>query len=403
MSFGRPTPRRLTLSTVGGVNPWRRASSGLDQRQLPLVLILVALLVIDGQLRGEGELTVAAIPAVGIATLPSLWRTSAPRTALLLTVVGVFLCLATLKPYDVVALPVVICAYSVSVAFDRLRSVLLAAFVLPAAVVGVVWSPGSAHGGSLIDALFNCSILLLAVVTGDAVRARRAYKQAAIERDDEQAREQHAEAQRMVAEERLRIAQEVHDVVAHAMVAINVQAGVAAHVLDRRPEQVRSALQDIKATSGAALADLRGTLGLLRDQDTAAPVRPTGTLAGVSELAGPLRAAGIRVDVRFAGEQDRVPSAVGQAVYRIVQEASTNIMRHTAARRASINIDVGPDAVDVVVDDDGAARHTAGIVMAAGSGNGLSGMSERAAALGGSLDAGRQVDGRWQVRAILPL
>lgn len=207
----------------------------------------------------------------------------------------------------------------------------------------------------------------------------------------------------MVAEERLRIAQEVHDVVAHAMVAINVQAGVAAHLIDRRPEQAKASLRDIKATSGAALVDLRGTLGLLRDQDGAAPVRPTGSLAGVPELANPLRAAGVEVDVLVEGLQDRVPSSVGQAVYRIVQEAATNIMRHAGARRASILVAVGVDSVDVRVEDDGAARASVDGAVVAGSGNGLGGMRERATTLGGHLDVGRLPDGGWSVHVVLPL
>lgn len=131
------------------------------------------------------------------------------------------------------------------------------------------------------------------------------------------------------------------------MVAINVQAGMAAHVLDRHPEQARAALRAIKDTSSVALTDLAGTLGVLRDDGVAAPLRPTGGLSGLDELAAPLRAAGIDVQVTLEGREDRVPAAVGVAAFRIAQEATTNILRHAGAQRASITVVVGDDAVDV--------------------------------------------------------
>ena len=362
---------------------------------------LAALLIADGLIRDEGEVTVAAIGAVALATGPLLWRRSAPQLALVTIVGGVFACLATLTPYDVVAVPLIVCAYSVAVTGDRVRSALTAVVVV-AATVGAV-APYVDEGAEWHDALLNGVVLLLAVATGDAVRARRAFREATLAREAEREREQHAEALRMVAEERLRIAQEVHDVVAHAMVAISVQAGTAAHVLDRRPEQAGTALRAIKDASDAALTDLARTLGLLRDDDAPAPLRPTEGLSGLAGLAAPLRGAGIAVDVAIEGHQDRVPPAVGAAAFRIVQEAATNILRHAGARRATITVEVGGEAVEVTVEDDGAALTPVGRPVEAGSGNGLRGMTERATALGGRLDAGHQADGSWRVHARLPL
>ena len=165
----------------------------------------------------------------------------------------------------------------------------------------------------------------------------------------------------------------------------------------------RTALRAIKDASDAALTDLARTLGLLRDDDAPAPLRPTEGLSGLAGLAAPLRGAGIAVDVAIEGREDRVPAAVGAAAFRIAQEAATNILRHAGARRASITVAVGGEAVDVTVEDDGAALMPAGGPVEAGSGNGLRGMTERATALGGRLDAGRQADGTWRVHAVLPL
>lgn len=379
---------------------WRRAARGIGRRDVALVAGLAVTLVVDSLLCPEGHPTVAAIPAVGLVTLPLLWRSRAPRVVCALVVLGVVACLMTLKPVDVVSLPIMVAVYTVALTSDRLRALVLAVIsVSVASACVVIFRDGDI---SVPDLVMNGAFMLLAVATGDAVRARRAYRESSVAREAERERERRAEAQRMIAEERLRIAQEVHDVVAHAMVAINVQAGVAAHVLDRRPDQARSALQEIKATSGSALTDLRATLGILRDEGAAAPVRPAEGLADVAELAGPLRAAGITVDVAVQGLQDRVPSPVGRAAYRIVQEASTNILRHAGAREVAIRVEVGRDALEVRVDDDGAALVPVGGPVAAGSGNGLRGMAERAAMLGGRLEAGRQGDGGWRVHAVLP-
>jgi signal transduction histidine kinase len=381
---------------------WLRTALGAaDRRDVPLVAGLAVLLVADGAVSDGGRFTTAAIGAVALATIPLLWRRSAPQLVLLAMVAGVFACLATLVPEHVIGLPTMVAAYTVAVTGDRLRAAQAGVIVLAAAVGGVALYMD--EGAAWKDALIHGVLLVLAVVTGDAVRARCAYRDSTRAREAERERERRAEALRMVAEERLRIAQEVHDVVAHAMVAISVQAGTAAHVVDRRPEQAHTALRAIKDASDAALTDLTRTLGLLRDGSAPAPLRPTEGLSGMAELAAPLRGAGIAVDVAIEGREDRVPAEIGAAAFRIAQEAATNILRHAGARRASITVEVGRDAVDVTVEDDGAALAPVGGPVEAGSGNGLRGMTERVSALGGRLDAGRRADGTWRVHAVLPL
>ena len=193
--------------------------------------------------------------------------------------------------------------------------------------------------------LRNVAFCLLALAVGDVLRSQREAMARAMDAREEETR-------RKLGEERLRIAREVHDVVAHAMVAINVQSGVAAHLIDADPEQARSALREIKATSGEALRDLRGTLGVLRGDDDAAPLGPSSGLGDLDELAGALRAAG--VDVRLdVGELGPVPAAVHAAGYRIVQESLTNVLRHARASRAEVVVARDGGDVRVEVTDDG--------------------------------------------------
>jgi signal transduction histidine kinase len=181
-------------------------------------------------------------------------------------------------------------------------------------------------------------------------------------------------------------------------VAINVQAGVAAHVLHKRPGQAETALTEIKRVSGAALTDLRATLGLLRDEGAAPPVHPAHALSEVRDLAAPLRAAGVTVDVELRGPEERVPSPVGAVAYRIVQEALTNVLRHADASSAAVQVAIGSRSLEIEVRNDGPT-----IANGAGAGAGLRGMTERAEALGGRVEAGRLPDGGWRVRAVLPL
>jgi signal transduction histidine kinase len=199
--------------------------------------------------------------------------------------------------------------------------------------------------------------------------------------------------------ERLRIAREVHDTVAHAIAVINVQAGVTAHVLDKRPEQARETLVTIEQTSARALGELRATLGMLRDaEDRRAP---TPGLGQVEELVGVAREAGLDVKLEVASPPRELPSAVDQAAYRILQESITNVIRHAGPARVTVSLTYGPDALELRVADDGRGPRDAG--HGAEGGQGIVGMRERAALLGGELTAGARPGGGFQVEARLPL
>ncbi|MFE5858498.1 sensor histidine kinase [Streptomyces sp. NPDC056500] len=204
--------------------------------------------------------------------------------------------------------------------------------------------------------------------------------------------------QRRADEERLRIARELHDVLAHSISVINVQAGVGLALLDSDPEQARTALTTIKAASKEALGDVRQVLDRLRTPGTA-PLAPAPGLDRLSELAEQAARAGLRVSVETEGKAVPLPPGTDLAAFRIVQEALTNVVRHSGSRVARVRIAYGEGRLVLRIDDDGPATGT----DAGGSGNGLAGMRERAAALGGTIDAGQHDEGGFRVVADLPL
>jgi signal transduction histidine kinase len=239
--------------------------------------------------------------------------------------------------------------------------------------------------------------LLALATTTEVVRVRR-------ERAAEMSRTRQEEARRRASEERLRIAQELHDVLAHNISLINVQAGVALHLIDERPEQARPALAAIKEASKEALGELRSVLGVLREDDgEAASLVPAPALAAdLDDLVAKAAAAGLDVRVDVEGERRPLPPSVDRAAFRIAQEALTNVARHAGGASATVRVSYADDALTVVVDDDGRSVRTTS-ATSDGSGNGITGMRERAAALGGQLDAGPRAGGGFRVRAWLPL
>ena len=248
---------------------------------------------------------------------------------------------------------------------------------------------------------FRIGASVMSAALGESVRSRRVIAADAVERAElaERTREQQARAR--VDEERLRIAREVHDTVAHAIAIINVQAGVTAHVLDKRPDQARAALNAIEQTSSQALREMRTILGVLRDADDGRVPHPG--LGQIAELATKAREAGLDVDLEVAAPPP-VPSAVGSAVYRILQESITNVIRHVGPTRVTVSLDYGPDTVAVRVTDDGPRQDpAAGEAEPHEPARGIVGMRERCHLLGGEFDAGPRAGGGFTVTARLPL
>jgi signal transduction histidine kinase len=196
----------------------------------------------------------------------------------------------------------------------------------------------------------------------------------------------------------MRIARELHDVVAHNISLINVQANTALHLMDRQPERARSALTTINEVSKQALVELRSVLGVLRQVDDDAPRTPSPSLERLDELAAATGAAGFSIEVEQAGTVGSLPASIDLAAYRIVQEALTNAVRHSGGSHALVHVEHGEAALVVQVDDDGRNARRASV-----PGNGIAGMTERAHALGGTLEAGPTVEGGFRVRAWIPL
>ncbi|MGI5206995.1 sensor histidine kinase [Spirillospora sp. CA-108201] len=236
---------------------------------------------------------------------------------------------------------------------------------------------------------------LVVLVTAELIRMRG-------QRAAETARTRAEEERRQASEERLRMARELHDVLAHNISMINVQAGVALHLMDENPEQARTALAAIKDASKEALTEMRGVIGALRAQGETAPRAPTAGLDGLDDLLARARSAGLDVDAEVTGERRPLPAGADLAAFRIVQESLTNVTRHAGPGpvTARVRIAYGEHEIVVEVEDDGRG---ASPLDDRPAGSGIRGMRERAAALGGAFDAGPRPGGGFGVRARLPL
>jgi len=276
---------------------------------------------------------------------------------------------------------------------------------LPAALATVVAAAGSEvvfYGDTMFEGepVYVALSLLAFLWLGEAVRARRAYVAELRDRAERAERTREEEARRRVGEERLRIARELHDVVSHSIGVISVQAGVAAHLLRRRPDKADQALAAIRQASDEALGELHAMLGVLRQPgEGQAPLAPAPGLAQLDSLVGRAAMAGVRVEVAVEGEPRPLPPAVDLACYRIVQESLTNVVRHAGATSATVGIAHGGGEVVIDVVDDGRGSTADG---GKGAGRGIAGMRERAGALGGTLAAGPRPEGGFRVHASLP-
>ncbi|CAM3528961.1 sensor histidine kinase [Kibdelosporangium persicum] len=304
-------------------------------------------------------------------------------------------------PHDALVVPGLLVVYTVASVMRRPHSLLVGT----GAVVVVLVIRAVDDGRVRFDTLTTLGWMVAAVGVGEAVRSRRAYLAEIVDRAERAERTREEEALRRVTEERLRIARDLHDLLAHSITLIHVQAGVAAHLLaesaDRlnRTVMVRS-LDTITEACLRARAELRATLAVLRDSTmTEHPDedrRPVPALSRLSDLTAPVTAVGVTVDLVSTGDSRPLPPAVEVAAYRIVQEALTNVVKHAVATRARVELAYLPDALVVTVTDDG--RGGAGTA----GGYGFVGMVERARSVGGTLTAGSARDGGFRVMAELP-
>ena len=286
-------------------------------------------------------------------------------------------------------------------------------------LLGLVWLANPGAIGDRSSLVGDWLAVAGAWWLGHGTRRRQEAVAAAEERARELERAREELASRAVTEERLRIARELHDLVAHSMSIVAVQSGVGAHVLDSQPEEARKALDAVETTSRQALVEMRRLLGVLRQEsEPQGSLAPAPGLAEVEALAADVARAGVRVEVRIEGARPELPTGLDLSAYRIVQEALTNTVRHAGPATARVAVRYSPTevAVEVVDDGGGAAK---GSESASGrrpadsdrqirrsvrrSGHGIAGMRERAALYGGTLEAGPLPDGGFRVAATLPL
>jgi len=296
--------------------------------------------------------------------------------------------------------------YLVALRYPRRIAVAALATALALTAAGVV-AGGAAlfhasDSGTASRLATSAAVIAAGWIIGAAVRQQRAYTAGLAEQAERRAQAQLAEARRAVTEERLRIARELHDVVAHSLSLIAVQAGVGNYVASTRPDEAARALGSIEATSRGALGEMRRLLDLLRDGDPAGPdLAPAHRLADLGQLITGTADAGVTVQLEVHGSQRDLPPGADLAAYRIVQEALTNVVKHAHTTACRVVVTYQPDAVSVEITDDG--RGAPAGSAPAYPGHGIAGMAERAGLYGGELQAGPLPGGGFRVAARLPL
>lgn len=308
---------------------------------------------------------------------------------------------------ELLNLPVMVALYAVAVQGDRRRTLRTAVVAgLASGVVSVIAGKDVAQpqGAPLLEMLWPLVPLLL----GEVVRGRRELMKEYADRAERAEADREREARRKVDQERVRIARELHDVVAHTVSAMTVQAGLALDALDSRPEVARTAMRQVRTSGKEAVRELRATVGVLREGRRTPSVDPAPRLAQLDELVEGVRSTNLQVSLHTdthahtdtgadTGGRE-LPQLVELAAYRIVQEALTNVIKHADARHVAVSVAVTGGRLAVEVTDDGPATATG-----PGEGYGLIGMRERATAVGGNLEAGPLRGGGWRVRAVIPV
>ncbi len=345
------------------------------------------------------DVDVLGVALALVSSVPLVWRRQHPSAVLGL--VGIpSVALEVLDYANAGGACVLVGLYTVAATADRRRS--LQALGATAGAVLVVLAAGW-RDLTVIDVIANYVVFVTAWILGDNVRTRRHY---VAELEDKAVRlevEREAQARRAVVEERTRIARELHDVVAHSVSVMTVQAGAARRVLDRAgaDPEVREAVASVEATGREALTELRRAVGVLREDGASPDLGPQPGVADLPALVTRAREAGLSVELAMEGEPRALPSGVDLSAYRIAQEALTNAFKHAGPAHAVVRVCYGADALEVQVIDDG--RGAAATPVPDGGGNGLVGMRERVALFGGDLRAGPRLGGGYEVKARLPL
>jgi signal transduction histidine kinase len=348
---------------------------------------------------GDPDLVLEVI-LIPLTTAPIALRRYRPLAVLAITTsAGVLILILTSRAQFPVG--VLVALYTVASRCERRVSIRAAEWVLLPIVVGVTVSDGG-HPGRAIPEL---AVFAIAWVLGDNIRTRRAYLAELEARAARLEREREERDERAVAEERTRIARELHDVIAHNVSVMVVQASAGEELFDRDPARARESLSAVAEIGRAALTELRRLLGVIRTEertDAEASYTPQPGIEYLDELVRQVRETGLAVELAVVGEPRELPEGVGLCAYRIVQEALTNTLKHAGASEAAVTVRYVADALELHVLDDGRGALSAG--TGENGGHGLIGMRERVALFGGELTARRRDAGDgYEVRARLPL
>jgi signal transduction histidine kinase len=352
------------------------------------------------QLRLSRGTLILGCALVLLHTLSLVARRRFPGAVLGLVVASGLAFAALDLPPDILGVAILVAVYSVA-AYGR-RWVSLAGLVVAEAGLAVVQlTPGRTGVSTWVG---NLGVVAAAWLLGHFAHNYRAYAARLEERTAELERAREELARRAVVEERLRLARELHDVVAHAMSVIAVQSGVGAHIATTQPKEARRSLAAIEATSRAALEELRRLLGVLRQEnEPKGDLAPVPGLANLDGLLAEAAKAGLAVRLQVNGTRPPLPAGVDLSAYRIVQEALTNVVKHAGSARAQVVVGYGDQEVRVEIIDDGRGAVTSVSDGRVGSGHGLIGMRERVQAFGGDLQTGPRPGGGFRVAARLPL
>lgn len=341
----------------------------------------------------------AAVTSV-LVCVPVGFRRRAPLAAVIASCAAIIVHIALDFPEGSLPLTVLALAYTVA-AWSSPRTAVAGLVAIYATITLLVLT--EAPGMDVAAVLGNLGFYGIAWAIGIAVRARRETLEARVREAEERSNVERQRAARLLAEERLRIARELHDVVAHSMSVIAIQAGVGAHVVEDRPAEARAALEAISATSRGALAEMRQLLGALRDDDGERTRQPAPDLSDVVQLVDDVRAAGVPVELEISGACSGINPAIELSAYRLVQEALTNVIKHAGApTRVEVRVQHDDDSLTVSVVDDGRGAAAAADPDMPGAGHGLIGMRERVEIWGGQLSAGPARGGGYAVTATLP-
>ncbi|MFF7257808.1 sensor histidine kinase [Streptomyces microflavus] len=388
----------------------RRHPTGVDVFWAVVLLGLSGMSMVSG-MYDAGREEILAIPvALGLSTVVALRRRLPEKMLLLAIAVGVLQLVGGVRP-GIGNFAMLVITFTVATIGERWASRLALICSLTAAGLSQLrWE--AEPGGSWPQQIFVTVIMtvpfVLAWVMGDSLRTRRAYFNQLEERAARLEREREAQSKVAVAAERARIARELHDVVAHNVSVMVVQADGAAYVMDAAPDQARQALETISSTGRQALAEMRRLLGVLRTGDTreGGEYVPQPDVEQIEDLVDQVRRTGLAVDFKVEGTARPLPSGVELTAYRIVQEALTNTRKHGGPDAgASVRLVYFDDGLGLLVEDDGrgAAHELYEDGGADGAGHGMIGMRERVGMVGGTLDAGPRPGGGFRISALLPL